>query len=173
LFGRLWTRLKVLWTLARSERAAPHEIGWAVGIGAFAGCTPAIGFHGALALGLATAFKKNRLFAWLGSRISNMLVLPFITLAEIQIAHRVRVGAWVVLDREHALQQAGALFLDWCLGTLPVGAAIGLALGVVAWIVARRRDRAKAPAEDGGRETPPVSAPPGESHATMRATPEH
>ena len=97
MFRRLWDRIKRLWSLAKSERASPREIGWAVAIGAFAGCTPAIGFHGGLALALATLFKKNRLFAWLGSRISNMVFLPFIVIAEVQVAHYARTGT---LQRE-------------------------------------------------------------------------
>ncbi len=144
MFRRLWEKLKTLWKLAMAERASPREIGWAVGIGAFAGCTPAVGFHGALALGLATLFKKNRLFAWLGSRISNMVFLPFIAIAEVQLSHRVRTGEWVTLEREHAVDRAGALFLDWCLGTIPVGVAIGFVMGMGSWALARRRDRRRA-----------------------------
>lgn len=143
MFFRLWEKIKRLWALAKSERATPREIFWAVFIGAFMGCTPAVGIHGALALGAATLFRKNRLFAWLGSRISNMIFLPFIAYAEVQVAHRLREGTWVsmTLDRENALEQAGELLLDWCLGTIPVGIAIGAAMGALGWAWARRRDR--------------------------------
>lgn len=143
MFGRLWQKLKQLWTLAKSERASPREVFWAVFIGAYAGCTPAIGVHGGLALGLATLFKKNRLFAWLGSRVSNMFFLPFIAYAEVQVAHRLREGSWVdmTLDRGRVLEQAGELLLDWCLGTIPVGAVIALVTGMLGWLWARRRDR--------------------------------
>lgn len=145
MFRRLWEKLKLLWKLAKSERASPREIGWAVAIGAFAGCTPALGVHGPVALGLATLFKKNRLFAWLGSRISNMIFLPFIALAEIQVSHRIRTGQWMELDREHVLDDAPKLLLDWCLGTFPVGTAIGLVMGVLAYWAASVRDRRRAP----------------------------
>lgn len=157
MFGRLWDKLKRLWALAKSERASPAEIFWAVFIGAFAGCTPAIGVHGPLALGLATLFRKNRLFAWLGSRISNMVFLPFIAYAEVQIAHRVREGTWATmsLEREHALEQAKELLLDWCLGTIPVGIVIGGLCGGGAWLWARRRKPAATPAADA---EPPAEA---------------
>jgi uncharacterized protein (DUF2062 family) len=144
LFRRLWEKLKLLWKLAKSERATPREIGWAVGIGAFAGCTPAIGVHGPLAMGLATLARKNRLFAWLGSRISNMIMLPFIALAEVQVAHRLRTGAFLDLTRDNALEQAPNLLLDWCLGMFPVGGAIGVVMGFAAYAVAHRRDVRKA-----------------------------
>jgi uncharacterized protein (DUF2062 family) len=143
VFGRLWQKLLRLWSLAKSERAAPREIFWAVFIGAFAGCTPAMGFHGGLAIAAATLFKKNRLFAWLGSRVSNIVFLPFIVYAEVQVAHRLREGTWVemTLDRERALEQAGELLLDWCLGTIPVGIVIASLTGLLGWAWARRRDR--------------------------------
>jgi uncharacterized protein (DUF2062 family) len=166
LFRWLWLKIKALWQLAKSERASPRDIGWAVALGAFAGCTPAIGFHGPLALGLATLLKKNRLLAWLGSRIANMLVLPFIAIAEVQVAHRLRVGSWVVIDREHALQQAAGLLVDWCLGTIPVGGAIALVMGLVSWAVAHRRDRRRArereqTEEPDGRKPDEEAAAPG------------
>ena len=144
MFRRLWEKLKLLWQLAKSERASPREIGWAVAIGAFAGCTPAVGVHGPLAMGLATLARKNRLFAWLGSRISNMVFLPFIALAEVQLSHRIRTGAFVDLRRGDILAQAPHLLLDWCLGCFPVGAALGIVMGLGAYAFAHHRDVRRA-----------------------------
>ena len=141
MFGRLWQKLKTLWALAKSERATPGQIFWAVFIGAFAGSTPALGFHGPLSLALATLFRKNRLFAWLGSRISNMVFLPFIITSEIEVARFARTGAWVTLDRATILDEAPRLALDWCLGTIPVGIVIGVLTALPAYAFAVRRDR--------------------------------
>ncbi|MBS2013422.1 MAG: DUF2062 domain-containing protein [Deltaproteobacteria bacterium] len=169
MFRRLWEKIKLLWKLAKSERASPREIAWAVAIGAFAGCTPAVGVHGPLALGLATLFKKNRLFAWLGSRVSNMVFLPFIALAEVQVAHRVRTGAWLDIDRHNAIDRAGELLLDWCLGTIPVGLAIAALTGMMAWGLAHRRDRRRAreakEALEGPPTPPPAALPPPSSES--------
>ena len=150
--------------LAKSERATPREIGWAVAIGAFAGCTPAVGVHGPVAMGLATLARKNRLFAWLGSRISNMVILPFIALAEVQVSHRIRTGAFVDLTRENILAQAPHLLLDWCLGTFPVGAAIGIVMGLSAYALAHRRDTRKR-ARSAPRSTAAARRPKRESGA--------
>jgi len=158
---RLWEKLKELWRRAKSERASPREIGWAVAIGAFSGCTPAIGTHTWVALGLATLLKKNRLFAWLGSRISNMVMLPFIALAEVQVAHRLRTGEWLVIDRHAIIEKPGPILLDWCLGTIPVGGAIALAMGMMAYGIAHARDRRREKAEEAaakaGAEATPAS----------------
>lgn len=161
MFRRLWARIKTLWKLAKEERATPREIFWAVFVGAFAGCTPAVGVHGWLAVGLATLLRKNRLFSWLGSRISNMVFLPFITYAEVQIAHRLREGTWCTLDLDHKetlFVQAKELLLDWCLGTIPVGIVIGAFCGALGWIWAVRRDRKRALAI--AEPTPPSPAEP-------------
>lgn len=163
MFRRLWEKLKLLWKLAKSERATPREIFWAVFVGVFAGCTPAVGVHGPLALGMATVFRKNRLFAWLGSRISNMLFLPFIAIAAIQLSHRLREGAWLALDRATVLEQAGELLLDWCIGMFPVGFGLGAIVGGIAYWFAARRDRRRAlalarEAEAGGEPPTPTPA---------------
>ena len=109
-----------------------------------------MGIHGWVGVGLATLFKKNRLMAWIGSRISNMLFLPFIAIAEVQLAHRVRTGV-VGGDRRAttAISQAGSFLLDWCLGTIPVGIVIGiLCAASSATALAVRRDRKRAARDD-------------------------
>ncbi len=140
MFRRLWQKILRLWQLAKSERARPSEVGWAVAIGAFIGCTPAVGLRPWLAIGLATLLRKNRLFCYLGSHTSNILFAPFIMLAEIQLAHRVRTGAWVDVNRKNVVDQAPTLLLDWCIGAVPVGLTIALSLGLVGYALARRRD---------------------------------
>jgi uncharacterized protein len=148
VFRRLWNKVRLVVRLAKNERATPREVGWAIFWGVFAGCTPAVGFHGPVALALATLFRKNRLFAWLGSRISNVFFLPFLALAEIQLSHRLRTGSFAALDREHVLEQAGELLLDWCLGTIPVGFALGAIMGALAFRWAERRARRRELAQD-------------------------
>ena len=170
MFRRLWQKIKALWLLAKNERASRWEIFWAVFIGAFAGCTPAVGFHGALAIAMATVLKKNRLFAWLGSRISNMVFLPFITYAEVQVAHRIRTGAWVDIsfERERIVEQEGQLFLDWGLGTIPVGIVIGALTGLLGLGWAWRRDK-KLAAAAAATPTPTPSSPPPDPAADSAA----
>src|SRR5690242_7009139 len=98
MFARLLQRLRSLWLLVLSERAAPREIGLAVALGVFVGSSPALGFHGWAAVGLATLLRLNRLWAFCGSRISNMVTLPWIAFAEVEVAHRARTGEWVDLE---------------------------------------------------------------------------
>jgi len=167
LFRRIWEAIKRLWKAAKSERASPRDIGWAVAIGAFIGCTPAVGLRPWIALGVATLLKKNRLFCYLGSHTSNIFFMPFITLAEVQLSHRLRTGGWATIDRKHITEQAPTLLLDWCLGTIPVGLGVALALGLVGYGFALRRDARRArlaavatPAPTPNEAPPPSSGSP-------------
>ncbi len=161
MLRRLWEAIKRLWMAAKSERASPREIGWAVALGAFIGCTPAVGLRPWIAVAAATVLKKNRLFAYLGSHTSNILFMPFITVAEVQLSHRLRTGEWATIDRRHITEQAPTLLLDWCLGTIPVGLAVALALGFLAYGLALRRDARRARLDALATPAPtPTEAPP-------------
>ncbi len=155
MFGRLWRRLVMVWRLATRERATPREVGLAVGLGVFIGSTPVIGLHGWIAVALATLFRLNRLYAFLGSRVSSPVVLPFIALAEIQLAHRVRCGELLTLTKDDVLGQAKTLLLDWCLGTIPVGLALGVLFGLAGYAITRMRLRSRRSTS----ECPPSDSP--------------
>lgn len=160
MFRRLWEAIKRLWAAAKSERASPREIGWAVAMGAFIGCTPAVGLRPWIAVAAATLLKKNRLFAYLGSHTSNILFMPFITVAEVQLSHRLRTGEWATIDRKHITEQAPTLLLDWCIGTIPVGVAVALVLGFMGYGLALRRDARRArQARQEALATPPTPVP--------------
>jgi hypothetical protein len=117
------------------------------------GCTPLIGLHAGLALVAATLLRLNRLWAVVGSRVSFFLVLPSIAFAEIETGHRLRTGVWAPLTVEDARVNAKGWFLDWWLGTVPVGSVLALSLGAVAYAMATRRDALR-------RRTPAPAPPP-------------
>ena len=137
-------RVRTLWRLAKTERATPPEVAWAVGVGVFVGCTPALGLHGWIAVGAATLFRLNRLYAFLGSRVSSVFVLPWIVLCEVQLAHRMRTGSFLALTKSDVLAKARDFLLDWCIGTLPVGGAMAAFFAMAAYAWAKRRARRAA-----------------------------
>jgi uncharacterized protein (DUF2062 family) len=136
-FSRARQRIRWLWERARTERATPRQIGWAVFTGVFIGCTPIVGFRGYLSLGAATILRLNRLFAWIGSLVvSNFIATPFVILAEIQMAHFARTGAFVSMSTDDALEKSGALLLDWCIGSVVLALA-----GLASYAFALRRQQ--------------------------------
>ncbi len=160
--GRQRDRLRDLVKRLREEHASPREIGQAVAVGVFVGCSPALGFHGAVALGSAILLQRNKIWTWLGSRISNILVLPWIVMAEIEISHRLRTGAWVSLSADTVLERAPFLLVDWIFGAIPVGAVLGAVFGALAYAIAKwrvTRARRLAPPRPPTSESPPSGSP--------------
>ena len=127
-----------LWERARSEHSTPRELGWSIGVGVFAGCTPFLGLHMWIALALATAFRLNRLWAFVGSRVSLTPLFAVIAFCELETAHRVRKGVWAPLSPHDAIEHGREFLGDWLLGTFLVGATLAAALGFAACMAAHR-----------------------------------
>lgn len=130
--------MRDLWERAKREPATPPQVGLSVGLGVFAACTPFIGLHMWISLGLATVFRLNRVWAFVGSRMSMSPILMLTTFSEIQVAHHLRTGAWVAMTWRHAFDHGRELMFDWLAGTVLVGGPIAIALGLVAYALARR-----------------------------------
>jgi uncharacterized protein (DUF2062 family) len=158
---RYYDRARAVWDWARREHATPREIGWSVGIGVFCGCTPFYGLHMWMALGITTLFRLNRLWAFIGSRVSTNVVLYAIVFSEIELGHRLRSGAWVRMAPREVFDHARQLLGDWLIGSAIVGTGLGALLGLVAYVVATRavsrRRLGQSPARTSGS---PPSAPP-------------
>lgn len=132
------SRTKRLWELAKREHSTPREVGWSVGLGVFCGCTPFLGLHMWIALGLASLFRLNRLWAFLGSRVSSNVIFAWIAFSEIEAAHRLRTGQWAPLTPRDALTNGRQLVHDWLLGAALVGGLLGAVLGFFAYRAALR-----------------------------------
>jgi uncharacterized protein (DUF2062 family) len=159
LAGAARDRLRAAWERARNERSSPRTIALSVAVGVFSACTPFIGLHMWIALGLATLLRLNRAWAFLGSRATLMPIFAFVTFAEIEVAHRLRAGRWVPLVPSEAVAHGRDLLLDWGIGTVIVGGSLAAAAGVAAYVVA-----SSWPAPAGARPPSsgsPPSAPPG------------
>ena len=133
---RAATGLRTAWKRARSEHSSPREIAVSVGLGVFCACTPLLGLHMWMALGLATVLRLNRLWAFLGSRCTFFPLFPAVAFAEIEVAHRLRTGGWLPLAPSEAMARGRELLVDWGLGTLVVGGAIAIVAAAGAYAVA-------------------------------------
>jgi uncharacterized protein (DUF2062 family) len=163
LAGALAARVRDLWERALREHSSPRETGLSVGVGVFSGCTPFLGFHLGIAILLATALRLNRLWAALGSRFSILPVFLWVTFGELEVAHRLRTGAWADLTPKSAFAHANDLLADWALGTVVVGGGLALAAGLLAYALAvrslRRASRTRAAARPLSSEYLPSARP--------------
>ncbi len=116
-----------------------------------------------IALGLATALRLNRLWAFLGSRVSSNVLYVWLAFAEIQLAHRLRAGQWAPIAPAEVLAHGGELLLDWLLGAALIGAALAAVLGLLAYVLARRTTWLSPRSPDEPRpptsESPPTAPP--------------
>lgn len=112
-------------------------------LGATMGCAPLPWVRHAIAIGLASAARTNRLWAWVASKVTgNLLVTAWIMLAEVQVAHRLREGTWLALTlAEIRARGVAELLADGALGFVILGPPIGL---VVALVALRWRSRSAA-----------------------------
>jgi uncharacterized protein len=152
---------------ARREHSTPREMAWSVAIGVFCGTSPFIGLHMWMALGLATVLRLNRLWAFVGSRVSTSILIVWIAFSEIELAHRLRTGAWMALSFDptaHMLDHGWQVFGDWVLGWTMVGALLATGVGFVAFGAARRWERIRLrtpeprlpPTSESPRSAPPA-----------------
>jgi uncharacterized protein (DUF2062 family) len=118
--------VRAAWERARNEPSSPAEIALSVGVGVFCACTPFLGLHMWIAIGLATVLRLNRLWAFLGSRATFFPIFAVVAFAEIEVAHRIRTGGWLPLVASEAVARGRELAVDWALGTLVVGGAIAV-----------------------------------------------
>lgn len=143
---RLLHRLAwVLW----HEKTAPRELGAAVFVGVMIGCSPFYGLHTFLVLALGVILRLNKIVMWVASNVSLPFIAPFIAFASMQVGHVLvhREPLPMTLEGARALAASASivevglgLWLDWLAGSAFVGAAIGVALAVPTWWLARRRE---------------------------------
>lgn len=140
---RSW--LRRLYMTLRTEHRTPGKVAFAVGIGAFVGCSPLWGLHFAFSVLVATVFRLNRMLVYAAANLSNPLTAPPLYFAEIQVGHRLLHGVWLpisITDVE-ALGFTGVVS-DLAIGSVVVGAVFGMLCGLVAWAFTRSDRHARS-----------------------------
>lgn len=131
-------RLSALWRALRGQ-GSPARLGFSVGLGLFIGCQPLYGLHLPLCVLVCLPFRLDAVVAYLAANISNPLVAPFLLLAEVEIGSLLLHGAPVAFDLAAARQAGIAGFVEEAaLGSIVLGAVLGLLGGMIAAAIARR-----------------------------------
>jgi len=144
---RAWNSLQRRMAQTLASHLEPDAFGKAVGIGVFIGCLPLIGLHILICVVLARWLRLNQAVTVLAAHISNPLTLPFMLLAELAI------GEWIIHGRVAILDGMGTEGTDllsvfsrgwevvWALllGSLVLGAALGVSLGIASLMLWRLR----------------------------------
>jgi len=142
-------RLRELWRTIVHEHTAPGRVAAAIVVGAVVGCTPLFGLHIVVCLALAWLLGLNKLIVYGAANLSIPPLVPLIGFASVQLGERLRHGAWLAVHRSdfalaHIRTVAKTFFVDWMLGGVVLGAAIGLIAAAITWLLLSRRAAARA-----------------------------
>ena len=131
------------------EHREPTKLGWAVALGLFIGTLPLYGLHLPICIGVAWLARLNKVTVYLAANISNPLLAPLLVAAGIAIGEFLRFGTWRTIDLsqgEDFLDKLALfswelpdLFLSCLLGDAVLGALLGLLIGPLVFVWARRR----------------------------------
>ncbi len=126
----------------RTEATQPAAQAISVGLGAFIGALPVYGFHLPLCVVLSRALRLNLITMFLTTNLNNPLFAPLLVYAELQVGGLLRNGAFY----HHTLATVRQLRLldfaaDLIIGSIVVGLAAGLTLGLATLSLARRASR--------------------------------
>lgn len=125
----------------RTEADGPGREAAAIGAGVFIGALPFYGFHLLICLVAGSVFRLNRLRLYLAANISNPLMAPFLILSELQVGALVRRGELRSLTLEAVKRiDPWSFGADILLGSLIVGAVLGLSIGGTTWLLTREGD---------------------------------
>lgn len=137
----------VILSLLQSHKS-PKQIGLALGIGVWIGCTPFYGFHTLIVAALSFLCRLNFIYLFIGSNISMPIFAPFILAASYVIGSD--------LIGNPASDGVGEKFLVMLTGSLFLGLFLGLIIGVFGATVSslmqyRGKNKAWTGATRGGR----------------------
>lgn len=162
-------RMRALVHYLVREKNTPGELGLSVGIGAFIGCSPWIGFHWLLGLYAATRVHQNRVACVAATNVSfgpltAVIAFASIWLGKLLLGQPLGMPAmtnWQVFGK-FAAQSLGA----WVLGSVIIGLAASFAFGLPTLYgvraLRRRRVANETPADEQLLPTAdPVAAPVG------------
>lgn len=131
------------------ERARPRELMFAVALGVFLGAVPLIACHTLAILIAAAVLRLNRVVAVAASQLCMPPVVPAVC---IEVGHLLRCGRFLTLEGVQDVGNASFVqlgymglrcLLDWCIGSLPVGAVLALLLGAATYVTARVLQRVR------------------------------
>lgn len=149
-----------------------------VALGLFIGCLPLYGFHLPLCLLVCVPFGLDAVLAYVAANISNPFVAPFLVVSEVEVGSWLLHGHGFGFDLEAAKHPNFArIAAEIALGSVVVGALLGLLGGVLAASVARRRAGSEpSPIETARKRTLAryASAPPADRYyvaAKLRTDP--
>ena len=142
--ARLRARIHALARALVAEHASPTKLFTACLAGGIVGATPFFGFHFFLCVAVAWVMRLNKVTVYAAAHISSPPFIPLLGFTSVEMGELLRHGHFLHISLAdfrgvplHTL--AARFFIDWMIGGVVVGAALGAVIGVLVYSVARRR----------------------------------
>jgi SAM-dependent methyltransferase len=135
-------RMRRAWRRLRGGELTPSRAFWSVALGLFIGVQPTPGLHLPTVLAIYVPLRLDAALGYLASNVSIPPIAPFLWFASLQLGARIVTGSFVPLTPEGAreiVHAPGPLLGSLVVGSVALGAAIGIAGGSLAYLVARAR----------------------------------
>lgn len=144
--GRTRARLRATWAALRAEGSTPGRLAAAVFLGVLVGTSPFYGLQTLLVLLLAGLLRVNRLAALAAAQVSLPPLYPLLVVGSLQtgdllLPGRAREVSLATLPATTAgwWRLLSELSGEWLVGSLVLGAGLGLCGGAVVYALVRRR----------------------------------
>jgi uncharacterized protein (DUF2062 family) len=140
--ARVRALLRRAWRRLRGGELTPARAFWSVAVGLFIGVQPTPGLHTPVVLAISVPLRLDAAVSYVATNVSIPPLAPFLWFASLQIGSRILTGRFAPLTVEGmgALVRApGTLLGALVLGSIVLGASLGLAGGALAHAVARTR----------------------------------
>jgi predicted LPLAT superfamily acyltransferase/glycosyltransferase involved in cell wall biosynthesis len=143
-FDKFWDNVKistlnvvlVIISLLKTGRS-PFDSALSLGLGVAVGCTPFFGFHTMIVAALSFIFRLNAIYLFLGTQISAPPLVPILMMISVKIGHILHVNS---------AHTALGFSINWLVGSLILGGALGFISGLATyWLLRRRQEQATAP----------------------------
>ena len=132
-------RLRALISVLGHESNTPAQLGFAIGVGAFIGTSPWIGFHWLIAIYAATRFRLNRLATLVATNVSFGPMTAVWAIASVWLGSKMLGRDFIIPNTTNFEVLAKTLSTAlgaWVLGSLVIGIVFGFALGYPAkWLL--------------------------------------
>ncbi|MEM8812899.1 MAG: DUF2062 domain-containing protein [Pseudomonadota bacterium] len=126
--------------------ASPHVIALGFACGAFASCTPFVGFHFLIAGAIAFVLGGNIIASAIGTSVGNPLTFPFIWATTFNVGSQIVPDSGPIAAPDHLSPAFFSQSLDTVLpifGRMLIGSVpCGIVVGIVAYFVIRLVTRA-------------------------------
>src|SRR5579883_2762975 len=145
---RLHTRVLEYARLLLAEHRQPQRVAAAIVCGCIVGCLPLFGLHFFICIGVSRLLRLNLPIMYGAANVSIPPLVPFLGWGSVQLGERLLHGRFLTLSRIEftgaALPQlVTRFFLSWMTGGALLGAALGVLLSGIVYVILRRRSKGK------------------------------